>query len=50
MKEYDVIVSVEILQTVVAFDEDEAVRKVEEHLTEDQSLLIDNLGFEVNEA
>ena len=50
MKEYDVIVSVEILQTVEAQDEDEAVRKVEEHLTEDQPLLMDNLGFEVNEA
>lgn len=50
MKEYDVIVSLEILRTVEAQNEDEAVQMVEERITEDPSLLMNNLGFEVNEA
>lgn len=50
MKEYDVIVTVEILRTVEAHDEDEAVQMVEERLWEDHTVLMDNLGYEVNEA
>ena len=50
MKEYEVIVSVEVLDIIKAHDEDEAVEIVERKLLRDQSLLMDNLGFEVNEA
>lgn len=50
MKEYDVIVTVEIMRTVEAQDEDEAVQMVEERLLEDQTIIMDNLGYEVNEA
>lgn len=50
MKEYDVIVTVEILRTVEAHDEYEAVQMVEERLWEDHTVLMDNLGYEVNEA
>ena len=50
MKEYDVIVSVEVLHTVAAHNGDEAVEKVGELLNEDPSLLMDNLVYEVNEA
>lgn len=50
MKEYDVIVTVEILETVKAHDEDEAVKLVNEILLEDHEILMDNLGYEVNEA
>lgn len=50
MKEYDVIVTLQILQTVEAHDEDEAVQMVEERLWEDHTIIMDNLGYEVNEA
>ena len=50
MKEYDVIISVELFDIVKAHNEDEAVEIVEKKLLKDQSLLMDNLMFEVNEA
>ena len=50
MKEYVVIVSVEVLDIVKANDKDEAVEIVEEKLFRDKSLLMDNLMFEVNEV
>lgn len=50
MKEYDVIVTLEILRTVEAGDEDEAIQMVEELLWEDHTQIMDNLGYEVNEA
>lgn len=50
MKEYDVIVSVEIVRTVEAHDEDEAVELVNERLWEDHTIIMDNLGYEVDEA
>lgn len=50
MKEYDVIVTVEVLQTVEAYDEDEAVELVNDLLWEDHTIIMDNLGYEVNEA
>ena len=50
MEEYDVNVRVELFDIVKAQNEDEAVKIVEEKLLKDQSLLMDNLEFEVNEA
>ena len=50
MEEYDVNVRVELFDIVKAHNEDEAVKIVEEKLLKDQSLLMDNLEFEVNEA
>ena len=50
MEEYDVNVRVELVDIVKAQNEDEAVKIVEEELLKDQSLLMDNLEFEVNEA
>ena len=50
MEEYDVIVTVEILRTVKAHDEYEAVEKVNDILDKDRTILMDNLGYEVNEA
>ena len=49
MKEYQVIVSVEVLDIVKANDKDEAVEIVEEKLFRDKSLLMDNLWYEVEE-
>jgi len=50
VEEYDVNVRVELFDIVKAHNEDEAVKIVEEKLLKDQSLLMDNLEFEVNEA
>ena len=50
MEEYDVNVRVELFDIVKAHNEYEAVKIVEEKLLKDQSLLMDNLEFEVNEA
>ena len=50
MEEYDVNVRVELFDIVKAHNEDEAVKIVEEKLLKDQSLLMDNLEFEVNET
>ena len=50
MEVYDVNVRVELFDIVKAHNEDEAVKIVEEKLLKDQSLLMDNLEFEVNEA
>ena len=50
MEEYDVNVRVELFDIVKAKNEDEAVKIVEEKLLKDQSLLMDNLVYEVNEA
>ena len=50
MEEYDVNVRVELFDIIKAHNEDEAVKIVEEKLLKDQSLLMDNLEFEVNEA
>ncbi len=50
MEEYDVNVRVELFDIVKAQNEDEAVKIVEEKLLKDQSLLMDNLVYEVNEA
>ena len=50
MEEYDVNVRVELFDIVKAHNEEEAVKIVEEKLLKDQSLLMDNLEFEVNEA
>ena len=50
MEEYDVNVRVELFDMVKAHNEDEAVKIVEEKLLKDQSLLMDNLVYEVNEA
>lgn len=50
MEEYDVNVRVDLFDIVKAHNEDEAVKIVEEKLLKDQSLLMDNLEFEVNEA
>ena len=50
MEEYDVNVRVDLFDIVKAQNEDEAVKIVEEKLLKDQSLLMDNLEFEVNEA
>jgi hypothetical protein len=50
MEEYDVNVRVELFDIVKAHNEDEAVKIVEEKLLKDQSLLMDNLVYEVNEA
>ena len=50
MEEYDVNVRVELFDIVKAQNEDEAVKIVEEKILKDQSLLMDNLEFEVNEA
>lgn len=50
MKEYFVVVTVEVAQFIKAHDEDEAVQMVEERLLEDHTILMDNLGYEVEEA
>jgi len=50
MEEYDVNVRVELFDIVKAHNEDEAIEIVEKKLLKDQSLLMDNLEFEVNEA
>ena len=50
MEVYDVNVRVELFDIVKAHNEDEAVKIVEEKLLKDQSLLMDNLVYEVNEA
>ena len=50
MEEYDVNIRVELFDIVKAQNEDEAVKIVEEKLLKDQSLLMDNLVYEVNEA
>ena len=50
MEEYDVNVRVELFDMVKAHNEDEAIEIVEKKLLKDQSLLMDNLEFEVNEA
>ena len=50
LEEYDVNVRVELFDIVKAQNEDEAVKIVEEKLLKDQSLLMDNLVYEVNEA
>ena len=50
MKEYEVIVSVEVFDIVKAHDKYEAAEIVEDKLFRDNSLLTDNLMFEVNEA
>ena len=50
MEEYDVNVRVELFDIIKAHNEDEAVKIVEEKLLKDQSLLMDNLVYEVNEA
>ena len=50
MEEYDVNVRVELFDIVKAHNEDEAVKIVGEKLLKDQSLLMDNLVYEVNEA
>ena len=50
MEEYDVNVRVELFDIVKAQNDDEAVKIVEEKLLKDQSLLMDNLVYEVNEA
>ena len=50
LKEYDVNVRVELFDIVKAHNEDEAIEIVEKKLLKDQSLLMDNLVYEVNEA
>ena len=50
MEEYDVNVRVELFYIVKAHNEDEAIEIVEKKLLKDQSLLMDNLVYEVNEA
>ena len=50
MKEYDVIVTAEVLRTVKAHDEYEAMKKVNDILDKDRTILMDNLAYEVNES
>lgn len=50
MKEYDVIVTLEVVHKVKAFNEDDAIQQVEDELTEDCTKIFDNLGYEVNKA
>ena len=50
MKEYDVFITVDVLQTVKANNEDEAVKLVNKHLDNNNSIIMDRLIYEVEEA
>lgn len=50
MKDFLVTVTLEITKEVEADSKDEAIQAVEERLWEDQTLVMDNLGYEVEEA
>lgn len=50
MKEYDVFITLDVLQTVKANNEDEAVKLVNEKLYNDHSIIMDKLMYEVEEA
>lgn len=50
MKDFLVTVTLEIIKEVEADSKDEAIQAIEERLLEDQTLVMDNLGYEVEEA
>lgn len=50
MKEYDVFITLDVLQTVKANNEDEAVKLVNEKLYNDHLIIMDKLMYEVEES
>lgn len=50
MKEYDVFIILDVLQTVKAHNEDEAIKLVNEKLYNENSIIMDKLMYEVEEA
>lgn len=50
MKKYDVFITLDVLQTVKANNEDEAVKLVNKKLYNDYSIIMDKLMYEVEES
>lgn len=50
MKEYDIFITLDVLQTVKAHNEDEAIKIVNKHLLNNNSIVMDRLMYEVEEA
>lgn len=50
MKEYDVFITVDVLQTIKAHNEDEAIKLVNKHLDNNNSIIMDRLMYEVEEV
>lgn len=50
MKKYDVFITLDVLQTVKANNEDEAIKLVNKHLDNNNSIIMDKLMYEVEEA
>lgn len=50
MKDFLVTVTLEVIREVEADSKEEAIQAIEERFWEDQTLIMDNLGYEVEEA